>query len=212
MRNTTIQVSRSGREITTAWHVSAGKEKQRRDGDVSGWQVMMGRRGVGIRRTGQALNGSSLPKADRWLNCNRMQTKQLAARIIHEPLEEPGCRGTDTTETKHKRRHLAGSGEIPRLRSAVAVVETAVALVGPGLPGCKCRVQVQNAKLQLRGSPLQRFSTHPSRQPARRCLSSLRCTCVASAGGSSSSLLIVHQGGLDRILEAGEDGLEVQPT
>lgn len=57
------------------------------------------------------------------------------------------------------------------------------------------QAQVQNAKLQLRGSPLQHFSTPPSLPPARPPGASLLSAALhlASAGGSSS-LLIVHQG------------------
>lgn len=90
-------------------------------------------------------------------------------------LERTGNRGTDTTETKRKRRHLAGSGEVPRLRSAVAVVETAVALVGPG---CKRR---RRCKTPSCSCAARRCSISPHIHPARRCFlfspAALRCFC-----------------------------------
>lgn len=42
----------------------------------------------------------------------------------------------------------------------------------------QAQAQVQNAKLQLRGSPLQHFSTQPSRPPVLLFFpAALRCSC-----------------------------------
>lgn len=173
-----------------------------------GWLVKRGRRGAQSRsreQKGRIESDRLIPNQGRPSIGGQEGAGRAAGCENIDGLERTGNRGTDTTETKRKRRHLAGSGEVPRLRSAVAMVETAVALVGPGCkrrrrcktPSCSC------AARRCSISPL----IHPASPPAG-AFSSLLPHCVASAGGSGS-LLIVHPGGLDYTLEAGE--MDSQP-
>lgn len=115
----------------------------------------------------------------------------MAARTLALQSQYCGCCGTETTETKRKRRHLAGSGQVPRLRSAVAVEETAVALLALVGAGAGAGAKRQAAAARLAVAALLHSSLAPASPPAG-CFSPLRRTLLPAGG--SGSLLVVHQG------------------
>lgn len=117
-----------------------------------------------------------------------------------DALKRSGSSGNEGTETKRERRHLAGSGEVPRLRSAVGSSRgnRQVALGGPG-------AKRQAAAARLAVAAFLHSSIPPAESFSSLCCTAPACQLVHGADSLPVRMSPPRRTRLpDSILKAGE--------